>query len=107
MNTTADAAVTNYNIAKTIVQQFGGNRFAVMTGARDFVTVNNGVQFRIGRNAKRVNRVTVTLNGLDLYDVMFWNVRGAKATILSETENVYADQLRSVFEAATGMYTSL
>jgi hypothetical protein len=92
--------------AREILNQLGGNRFAVMTGARDFMSTGNGVQFRIGRNAKSVNRVAVTLNGLDLYDVMFWNVRSAKATIRSEVENVYADQLRSVFENHTGMYTS-
>jgi hypothetical protein len=100
------------NVAKTIIEQLGGGRFAAMTGARNFVALSaafngeDGVQFSIGRNAKRVNKVVVTLNGRDLYDVRFWNVTRARCTQVAEYNDVYCDSLRTVFESATGMYTS-
>ena len=40
-------------IARTIYEQIGGNRFAVMTGAKDIVLLPNGLRFRIGRKRAR------------------------------------------------------
>lgn len=97
----------NLNTAQTILSQLGGNRFAAMTGAKNFVAIDDGLTFKIGRNAKSVSHVTITLNGLDLYDVKFIRCRGTKITTVAEFDNVYADTLRIVFESATGLYTSL
>ena len=59
------------SVGDTILQQFGGNRFIVMTGARNIYTMKNGLQFDIGRNGSRANRVRVTLNGDDTYTMQF------------------------------------
>lgn len=44
--------MTNTMIAETILQQLGGNKFVVMTGAKNFVALENGIKFNIGRNAR-------------------------------------------------------
>lgn len=95
---------TTSTIPQTILAQLGNNRFVVMTGARDFVSSENSLSFRIGRNEKRVAFVTVTLTNDDLYTVTFMS--RSYATLASE-EGIYADQLRGIFTAHTGLYTSL
>lgn len=65
----------NQQIANTILQQLGGRQFIIMTGARAFVATDNGVRFRIGRNATRTNMVRITLRGDDTYNMEFLYVR--------------------------------
>lgn len=97
-------------IANIILQQLGGPaRLKMMCGAKDFIAVENGVQFRIGRNAKNVNKVRIVLNGSDLYDVEFGNLRVGKNVvykIIDSSNDVYAEDLVRVFEAASGLYLS-
>jgi hypothetical protein len=95
-------------IAKTILQQMGGtSRIAVMTGTKRFMDVGNGVAFDIGRGAVNgANRVEIILNGKDLYDVTFFRVRKLVAKPVGTANDVYADQLQTVFEKETGMYLS-
>lgn len=98
--------------ASTIVEQLGGGRFVAMTGAKGFVALEEtperraGVSFRIGRNAKAINWVRVSLTYADTYTVEFG--RGyKKARVVGTATDVYADMLGPVFESATGMYTHL
>jgi len=102
-----EAAVPDW--ANTIVQQLGGGRFRMMTGAKDFVFdgTKKSLTFKIGRNAKGISHVRITLNGRDLYDVEWMSVRGGKVTTKAKDDGIYADMLRDVFENRTGMYTSL
>lgn len=102
----------NQEIAQTILQQLGGvNRLRVMTGAKDFVAIENGVQFGIGRNAAGVNKVIIKLRADDTYDVEFGAVRRVKLemryTVKDRTEGAYCDMLMNLFERATGMYLTL
>lgn len=62
----------NQEIAQTILQQLGGNHFAVMTGAKNFVAIENGLRFQIGRNATKANCVKVILDWDDTYTMQFW-----------------------------------
>ena len=92
-------------IAKTILDQMGGTRrLALMTGAKNFMALESGVNFRIGKNAKNVNNVRVTLTPDDLYTVEFGKVWGTKYKVLSKHEGVYCDMLVDLFESETGMY---
>lgn len=96
--------------ANTTIQQLGGHRFIAMTGSKNFVfdRKNSTLTFQIGRGAKNgVNYVKVRLNGLDLYDLEFYRSRGTKLKIVSSVENVYFDQLQTVFTENTGFYTHL
>lgn len=43
-------------IARTILEQIGGKRFAVMTGSRDFVDMGNGLRMSLARNKTSANR---------------------------------------------------
>lgn len=99
--------MSNLQVANTIVQQLGGNRFRAMTGANTFVGSERSVTFKIGRNAKGVSHVRITLNVADLYDMEFLSVRGTSIKRKSDAIARYADQLRETFEQHTGLYTSL
>jgi hypothetical protein len=99
---------TDMSIAHTILQQMGGtSRLGAMVGARNFVALENGVQFSIGSGAKnRINKVVVALEPDDTYTMQFWQIRGNLMKMVSEHDGVYAESLRPVFESATGMYLS-
>ena len=99
---------TNMTVAKTILSQLGGNKFAAMTGAKNFVDCGDALAMRIGRNKTSSNYLKITLNMMDLYDVRFSRVSpmGGERSV-TEYNNVYNDSLVDVFEKHTGMYTSL
>lgn len=65
--------MTRIEIANTILNQLGGNHFVVMTGAKNFVTVDNGLRFQIGKNSSKANVVKVMLQVDDTYTMQFWN----------------------------------
>ena len=89
--------------ASELLKQLGGNKFIVMTGAKRFAFSDKGLGFKIGRNAKAVNYVHISLNGKDLYDMKFQ--KGTR--VLKKVNDVYGDQLQKMFTKYTGMYTSL
>ena len=92
-------------VAETIIKQLGGaNRLKMFTGAKQFFALKNGVVFKIGN--RKINYVKITLNPNDLYDVYFAKTRGMKMTNVKEYQDIYFDQLKNVFEEATGMYLS-
>ena len=64
----------NQEIAKIILQQLGGRQFAMMTGAKQFVAIDNGLRFRIGKNKTRANLVKIVLRGDDTYNMEFWHI---------------------------------
>ena len=57
------------SIAKTILEQLGGNKFVVMTGAKNFVDCGDALSMRIGRNKTSSNYLKITLNSMDTYDM--------------------------------------
>lgn len=92
--------------AQTIINQLGGNKFVVMTGAKNFLYDQNSLMFSIGRGAKSgINKIKIELNN-DLYNVVFWNTKKTEYTI-SQFENVYAEELTSLFTNETGFLTEL
>lgn len=107
--TTEQARAQRIEVANTIIQQFGGpGRLKAMAGCKDFMSLENGVKFGIGKNAAGINKCIVRLTDADLYDVEFGVVRRVKGVptykIVDKTEGAYADMLKSLFERATGMY---
>jgi hypothetical protein len=90
-------------IAKVILEQLGGIRkLVLMTGANTFVALKNGVSFKIKN--RKVNYVKILLNGNDLYDLSFGKIISGKVKLISEKNDIYNDQLVSIFESETGMY---
>lgn len=93
-------------IARTIQHQLGGSRFVVMTGAKDFLALESGLQFMIPRT-NNIRKVRIILQNNDLYTVEYYSVHKAEAKLRSRTEDLYADQLQDNFTLATGLYTHL
>lgn len=92
-----------HQVAQTILNQLGGNRFIAMTGARNFVAGPTTLRFSVPKGLN----VVVTLEPSDTYTVDFYRVRGAKCMSLAQSRDVYADQLQAVFTEHTGLYTHL
>ena len=90
-------------IAQTILQQLGGNKFIAMTGAKNLGFTNKGLQMKIGRNAKGVTHVIIELTSMDLYDIEFVKVRAMKRTTIKKLKGIYADQLGKIFKKYTGL----
>ena len=109
MTTTQTTQTTDLAVADMILAQLGGRRFSAMTGARDFLGGPDALQFSIPRNASKANKVRIVLAGDDTYTVEFWSVRrhGLDCRQVYGLAGVYCDQLREIFEAQTGLRTSL
>ena len=96
------------SVAREILNQLGGNKFRVMTGAKNFIDTGDGLSMRIGRNKTSSNYLKITLNSMDLYDMEFAKVsRMGEKKSITEYNNVYNDSMVEVFEKHTGMYTKL
>lgn len=101
-------------VATTILKQIG-HKALFMLGAtgKPIVALPNGVIFKVGRNSKRINKIKILLNGMDTYDIEFWYNAFSlkeykdKSKLISTSEGVYFDQLRTSIETHTGLYTSL
>lgn len=79
-----------------------------MIGADNFVGSADSLQLKFKSRAKNGgNTLRVRLGADDTYTVEFWKVRGVSVSKLSEHSDVYADNLRTVFEHETGLYLSL
>ena len=104
--------MTNKMIAANIVQQLGGNKFIMMTGAGDLFALPETDNHSGGfvckfKGSKRANYITIKLNALDLYDVEFKKIWGMKIKDVSTHTGIYCDMLQSLFTEETGLYTSL
>lgn len=97
------------SVCSTILDQLGGNKFTVMTGATMFIDLGDGVSMRIGSNAKRVTHVKIRLTPDDLYHLDFLRVThfGLDVEFKGCVEGVNAADLRRTFTRYTGLDTSL
>lgn len=102
------------NIAQTIYQQLGGNGFAMVTGAKSFVSSDDSLTFQLRRGGicKPKNKaayVRITLSQTDTYGIEFLklNNKTLEVSTISKHDGVYADGLTEVFENETGLVTSL
>ena len=95
--------------ASVILQQLGGNKFVMMTGAKNLMKSNGGktLSFRLPKALGGINYVKITLDASDTYTVEFGRVSGTTYTVKKEFANVYADQLQNIFTKTTGLYTKL
>lgn len=115
---------TNQQIATTILNQLGAGQFRLMTGAKAFLAIERGLQFRLPSNFAKsgVNCVRITLNASDLYDMEFGKTTSKvpdslKGTVLAQkvpvydpihkVEDVYGDQMAGVFKEFTGLDTTM
>ncbi len=103
--------MTALQVASTILEQLGGNRFKAMTGAKNFIfgesESGTHLTFALPRAKNKINRVRITLTPADTYTVEFFSVRGLDFKTVSNHDDVYCDTLADVFESQTGLYVSL
>ena len=94
-------------IAKTIAAQLGGTgRLSVMINARDFVADEAALMFRFS-GSRKMNKIRISLNSLDLYDVDFYKLAKYDCKTVKSIENVYSEDLKRIIEAETGLFLSL
>ncbi len=93
-------------VAEIILEQLGGNKFQVMTGAKSFVGSADSLQFSIP-TSRKINKVFIELTDLDLYNVFFYSIRGVAVKVIRMVDGIDATQLREVFTMTTGLETSL
>ena len=97
------------DIANTILEQLsprGINGLRAMLGACNFAAQASGVTFRF-KGSRRMNLAQITLNGMDTYDLEFWQVTPGKFRRIDYRNDIYNDNLREVFERVTGLRTGL
>lgn len=96
------------DVGKTILQQLGGGRFLAMTGAKNLVKGDDYLMFSLpAKNKIKANKVKITLNGKDLYDVEYASIRGVNYKVLKTVKDLYNDMLVTNFEEVTGLYTKM
>jgi len=99
---------TDMTVAKTILEQLGGNKFLAMTGAKNLLGDANSLTFRIPmRTLDGSNTVKITLTAMDDYTLEFLSVRAGKVKPKTFREGVYNENLQEVFTRVTGLHTSL
>ncbi len=95
-------------IAKTILDQLGGQRFIMMVGAKNLVALSDGIRFQLKRSTfnKGIKDVVIVLDfASDTYVMRFYKNLIKSQLPLKEIKEVYCDMLESVFEQETGLYT--
>jgi len=102
--------MTDLSIANEIYRQLGGRRFAVMTGAKNFVGGADSLTFKIGRNSRGITHIKIILSPLDLYDVQFLQCRmrpNPSVKTIDGYSMVMAGDLQGLISRATGLDTHL
>lgn len=106
-------------VADIILEQLGGNKFLVMTGANHLLSDGNTLRMNLPKNASKANRLWITLNADDTYTMNFFKFTAGKLNKktfswtedkkinVKKIEGVYCDMLQDIFTSVTGMYTHL
>lgn len=101
--------MTDMQVANTILAQLGGTgKLTAMIGARQFVAIENGVQFSF-QGCRIANKASITLNNLDLYDLKLfkYHQRSGECLLVTSDKYLYADALPRTFTSITGLDLSL
>lgn len=101
----------NKQVAMTILEQLGGNKFIAMTGSHSFSYDSDlSLTFKT-RNAKQgIKAVKISLNGNDTYKMRFIKQKRAPSFAVSDVavhNEVYFDDLQTLFTKETGLLTKL
>lgn len=92
-------------IAKTILDQLGGNKFIAMTGAKNLACGTRMLCFRFP--GRKLNYCEVQLQADDTYTVRFAKIVKYSMTKMQEFDGIYCDQLQTLFTRTTGLDTRL
>lgn len=102
--------MTDKSVALSILDQLGGRRFLIMTGAKNLLAEPNGLTLSIpARMAKNgITGMSITLTADDLYEVEFFKNNWKKRTksTVSAHSGIGCEQLRELFTRETGLHAS-
>jgi len=104
--------MADLSVATTILVQLGGNRFKVMTGAKNIIGSDDSLTFMLptGFAKDSINKVSVTLDWTDTYVVEFGRAvfrPVPKYREIKKLTMVYAEDLQRMFTEVTGLNTHL
>lgn len=101
--------MTDMTVPTTILQQLGGNRFKVMTGASSFAGDETMLSFRLpARMTKhRAWGMRIVLQQNDLYRLELLTMRDFEVKTVDLREDVFVENLCDTFTDMTGLDTSL
>lgn len=89
--------------AEDIIKQMGGiNKLSAMTGANTFIALEDGLSFKF-KGCKQCNYVKITVNGKDLYDLDFKNIKGMNVKDFKTERDVGVENLKKTFTKTTGL----
>jgi hypothetical protein len=94
------------NKAIEILKQLGGNKFIMMTGAKNFMIDNktNSLTFQLPKKTY----CEITITGADLYDMkVFKMTNDFVKKDIREASGLYCDMLQDMFTVLTGLDTHL
>lgn len=102
------------SVYQQILQQLGGSKFLTMTGASKLIQGYERIDdslpflaFRLPKASKGINQVKIVLMPSDTYIMKFFKSRREDYTLVSQIDNVYAEQLQDIFTQQTGLLTHL
>jgi hypothetical protein len=102
----SEGASDNMLVPKEILRQLGGNKFQVMTGAKNFMGDKNRLAFSIPKAKNGINFVQITLMPTDTYQVEFGKKsRSAQVGYkkIKIYNDIFNDMLQDVFVKETGI----
>lgn len=96
-------------VADVILEQLGGIRFCVMTGAKNFLHSDDSLTFRLPSNLATdgINAIRVTLDPSDTYTLKCRKIRGVSVKDVAELPGICANKLRETFTRLTGLDCTL
>ena len=98
--------MTDLQVTTDILNQLGGRKFVLMTGAYNHTASPDGVQFSF-KGSTIANKCRITLLPSDTYRVEFFKIRAGKCKPVAKFDDVYNDMLQDIFTATTGLYCIL
>ena len=98
---------TDMAVATIIMNQVGPRGWQFMIGAKNLIGTANSFRFQFMSGARNgTNVCQVTLDPSDTYTVEFIRSHGMTWKVKSSQSDVYAEDLRDLFERSTGLSLS-
>jgi len=94
------------SIARTILEQLGGGRFVMMTGAKNLAAHEDGaLSFRLPSRfaTNGINWIKITLTPADDYTIETGRIVKFRVTRFEPVTGIYAENLRETFTRITGL----
>lgn len=111
-NSSGTTEIASSVVGKTILAQLGGNKFISMTGAKNLVWLERGLQcdLPVRSTKNKANRLQIVLTTDDLYAMAFYKWDAKKLLMKpvgQHTSGLDAEGLRRTFTEQTGLEISL